>query len=105
MIKECPVILNNEAVTVVKFGDTEVQFSSIMKDEKTVNVKYENGKYSIVDHVDKVESVITESDDVAQPIKAKTRKNKKTIKQKLDGEVEEKDCIEVIDKGSILQSV
>ena len=39
MIKECPVIKNNSAITVVKFGDTEVQFSSIMKDAKSFLLK------------------------------------------------------------------
>ena len=60
MIKECPVIINNDAVTVVRFGDTDVQLSSIMKDTKTVNVKYENGKYSIVDHVEEAKPVIAD---------------------------------------------
>ena len=48
MIKECPVIFNNDSVSVVKFGDTEIQFPAIGKEAKTVKVEYEDGKYSIV---------------------------------------------------------
>ena len=48
MIKECQVILNNESVSVVKFDNTEVQFPPIGKDVKSVKVKYEDGRYSIV---------------------------------------------------------
>lgn len=50
MIKECSVLLNNEAVTVVKYDDDiTIQFPSINRKAKTVFVKYEDGEYSIVD--------------------------------------------------------
>lgn len=49
MIKECPILLNNSAVTVVRYEKVEVQFPSIHRKEKTVFVKYENGKYEIVE--------------------------------------------------------
>lgn len=48
MIKECQVILNNESVSVVKFGNTEVQLPPIGKDVKTVKIECEDGRYSIV---------------------------------------------------------
>ena len=48
MIKECPVILNNSSVSVVKFDNTEIQFPPVGKNTKSVKVKYENGRYSIV---------------------------------------------------------
>ena len=48
MIKEFQVILNNESVSVVKFGDIEVQLPPIGKDAKTVKVECEDGRYSIV---------------------------------------------------------
>jgi hypothetical protein len=48
MIKECQVILNNESVSVVKFGNTEVQLPPIGKDVNSVKVKCEDGRYSIV---------------------------------------------------------
>lgn len=89
MIKECPVIENNDAVTVVRFGDTDVQFSSIAKDAKTVKVKYDNGKYSIVDHAEETDPIVDESVEVTEPVKIDVKKNKKTIKKKLDDVVEE----------------
>lgn len=56
MVKECLVILNNEAVTVARYGNTDIQFPSIHRDAKTVFVNYEDGKYSIVDEKYKTES-------------------------------------------------
>lgn len=56
MVKECLIVLNNEAVTVVRYGDIDIQFPSINKDVKKVFVNYEDGKYSIVDEK-KVNSV------------------------------------------------
>ena len=49
MVKECPVLVNNDQVTVVKFNNTDVQFPSIKKNCKSVFVNFENGKYSIVE--------------------------------------------------------
>lgn len=49
MVKECLVILNNEVVTVARYGNTDIQFPSIHRDAKTVFVNCEDGKYSIVD--------------------------------------------------------
>lgn len=52
MTKACKVILNNDAVTVVKFGTKEIQFPSIHKDTDSVFVKADNGMYSIVDKME-----------------------------------------------------
>lgn len=49
MVKECIVKINNDVVTVVTYGDIDVQFPSIHKDAKTLFVDYENGRYTIVD--------------------------------------------------------
>ena len=49
MIKKCKVILNNDAVTVARFDNINVQFPSIHKKEEFVNVLYKDGKYKIVD--------------------------------------------------------
>lgn len=49
MIKQCNVILNNELVTVVRFGETNVQLPAIGKDTKSIYVCHENGKYFVVD--------------------------------------------------------
>lgn len=71
MIKECPVILNNDSVSVVKFGDTEIQFPAIRKEAKTVKVEYEDGKYSIVTEatVAKMKKRLWETKQKKQPTK------------------------------------
>lgn len=48
MIMKCPVILNNDAVTVFKFNDIDVQVASIKRQATHVNVLFENGRYTIV---------------------------------------------------------
>ena len=78
MIKECPVILNNSSVSVVKFDNTEIQFPPVAKNTKSVKVKYENGRYSIV------------TDEVPVNIKKITFKKKQRKQSKRS-----KDCIEV----------
>ena len=59
MTKQCPVILNNKAVTVVKFDNIEIQFPSIHKDAETVFVKFEDGKYTIVENIEEEKVVIS----------------------------------------------
>ena len=46
MTKECKVIMSNDLVTVVKYGESEIQLPYSSITNKTVNVKYET--YSIV---------------------------------------------------------
>lgn len=89
MVKECTVILNNEAVTVVKFGDVSVQIPSIKKDVKTVFLKYENERYSIVDGMPE------ESDELKPEIKSTVKK--RTSKKKTENieEHETDNCIEL----------
>lgn len=48
MIRKCPIIINNDAVTVVRFGDTEVQFPAIHRNATGVNVRFDSGKYTVV---------------------------------------------------------
>ena len=49
MIKKCPIVINNSALTVVDFDGELVQFQSIRNiNAKSVNVLFEDGKYSIV---------------------------------------------------------
>ena len=61
MVQKCPVLLNNDAVTVISFNGTEVQLPSIKQALSSVNVLYKNGKYSIVsdDYKEDVEKVDT----------------------------------------------
>lgn len=73
MVKDCKVVLNNSAVTVVHFGDTSVQFPSIHRKADKVRVLYEDGKYQIVaDDYQEAETV--------KDIKVK-KKVKKTTKR------------------------
>lgn len=48
MILDCPIIMINDVVMVVRFNNTEVQLPSIGKNAKIVRVMLENGKYSVV---------------------------------------------------------
>lgn len=63
MIQEVEVVLNNDVVTVVKFGDVFVQFPSIHRDAKTIYVKYKWGQYSIVEDYTPPEEEPVENDD------------------------------------------
>lgn len=75
MIRKCPVLLNNDHVTVVRFDDVDVQLPAIGVDEKYVNVSCENGRYEVVaeaaEHTEIVEA------EKPQP----KSKKKKTTKQ------------------------
>jgi hypothetical protein len=48
MVKECQVITNNDAITVVRYGDTDIQFPAIGRKTATVKVLFKDGKYRIV---------------------------------------------------------
>lgn len=77
MVKECPVILNNELVTVVKYGEIDVQFPSIKKKAKTIFVQFKDGEYTIVDELPKETAI--------KP----TRKRKKTTDKNEEENLEE----------------
>lgn len=76
MVKECTVTLNNEKVTVVKYGNVDVQFPAIHKDTEKLFVNYDNGKYTIVekDYKPKNTSAIKED------IKKKKTTNDENVK-------------------------
>lgn len=61
MVKECIVKINNDVVTVVAYGDIDVQFPAIHKDAKTLFVDCENGRYTIVDNDYKPNSATVEN--------------------------------------------
>lgn len=48
MVKECKVTINNDALTVVRFDDIDIQFPAIGKKANTVKVLYKDGTYKIV---------------------------------------------------------
>lgn len=85
MIKECPVIMNNGSVSVVRFDDIDIQFPPVGKNVKTLNVKFEDGNYSIVKNAEeekKDEPVIKEAVKEKEEIKPKKtiRKKRATVK-------------------------
>lgn len=73
MVKECRVLFDNETVAVVKYGDDEIQFPPIVGRPKSVFVKFENGKYSIVNKA--------EVEDRLEKNNKKTVKKKTTIRE------------------------
>lgn len=79
MIKECKVILHNEAVTVVDYDGKNIQFPSIAGDSKTVFVKCENGEYSICDG----------KEDVKETAVKKTAQKKKATVEETTESAEE----------------
>lgn len=75
MIRKCPVLLNNDHVTVVRFDDIDIQFPAMGAITEYVNVLFEDGKYTVVEDikvVDKIEEI-----EKPQP----KSKRKKTTKQ------------------------
>jgi len=72
MIKDCNVLINNDAVTVVRFNEVDVQLPSINRSAKTIRVCHSNGKYSVVDD-DYKEPEFSEAEE-----KPKKRRTKKT---------------------------
>ena len=49
MVKDCKVLLNNDAVTVVRFDGKDIQLPPIGRKANSVSVKYENGRYEVMD--------------------------------------------------------
>lgn len=64
MIKECIVKLNNDVVTVVAYGDVDVQLPAIHKEARTIFVNYENGKYTVVDKDNKPNDIMAKKKNV-----------------------------------------
>ena len=56
MAKECKVILRNQLVMVVLYGDKKIQMPTDNTNKQTVYVKKENGKYFLVDKLEEIKS-------------------------------------------------
>lgn len=78
MVKECIVKLNNEVVTVVAYGDIDVQLPAIHREAKTLFVNCEDGKYTVVDKDYKPKGAAVE----------KKRTNKKTTVEEVAKELD-----------------
>lgn len=70
MIKNCNVLINNEAVTVIDYDGVKVQVPSIHREAKTVKVIVKDGKYIVVD------------DNYIEPVVKPTAKPKKKTTKK-----------------------
>lgn len=87
MIKECVVKTNNEAVTVVTYGNVDVQLPSIHRKAKTVFVNFEDGKYKVVNE---------NHEPKGATVKKKCTNKKTTIK-----EVTKESGIDIEDKENV----
>ena len=91
MVKECPVIINNECVTVVRYDGIDIQFQSVGKDVKTVFVNKDgDGSYHIADGIG-TEAVDAETPDEAEKPDRVKKQSKRHFEKKST------DCIELID--------
>lgn len=79
MAKECKVILRNQLVMVVLYGDKKIQMPTDNTNKQTVYVKKEYGKYFLVDKLKE------------EKPKYEKPKKKKTIETDLVDEVVETD--------------
>lgn len=88
MVKECSVVLNNEAVTVVRYDGKDIQFPAINKDVKKVSINYDNGKYSIVN--DEITAVNTDKPKKKNGIVKKTTFDETTKNTEKDIKLKDK---------------
>lgn len=70
MIKECKVVLHNQAVTVVDYDGTQVQFPATKSKTDVVYVEYIDGKYAIVEKEDYEKSLRPKADKKPKKVKA-----------------------------------
>lgn len=90
MLKVCNVILNNEAVTVIREGGYDVQIPAIHREAKTVKVLIEQGKYIVVpDSYEEQDDIMIEKNEKKYNKKT-TEKNVKE-KSKVDKEIKSTD--------------
>lgn len=107
MIKNCNVLINNEAVTVFDYDGIEIQVPSIRRNAKTIKVLYKNGKYTVVDdnYIEPVEKqiqnpAVVEHDQPEQSNNEYTGKKKRNIK-KTTFDNSAKETISVTDDKSL----
>ncbi len=89
MVKQCNIILNNSAVTVVKYGDILVQLPAIGKDADSILVAYEGDKYFSVNEGYAEKEVRTET--LVQPKKRAAKKTTTDNKSLTDMDVVSKE--------------
>jgi hypothetical protein len=90
MVKECKVLMNNDAVTVFQFDDEKVQVPAIGRKAKTVKVVAENGLFKVVDDDYKEQPKKVEEDKPEKQVKKTIAKEEKIQKktEKFDADEE-----------------
>ena len=85
MVKRCQVVLNNDAVTVFRLDDIDIQVPAIKRKAEYVNVLYSDGRYVVVDDDYKEESKsisspshTEQSTSTYKEVRTNRRRNKKT---------------------------
>ena len=89
MLKECTVVLNNDAVTVIKDGNELIQIPSIHRKADKVKVLIEGHKYTVVDDNYEIKAIIPEKTaetNVSKNIPKSNRKSKKTTSDETDSD-------------------
>ena len=89
MVKDCRVMLNNDAVTVVQFGEVEVQLPAIHRDVNIVKVAFEDGKYKVVGEDYKEANAVVEEvieDEPAVEEEPEKEEEKITTEEKVEKE-------------------
>lgn len=78
MVKECKVLTNNIAITVIDYDGKQVQIPSIHREAATVKVIKEDNIYTVV--ADDYIEPKTNTKDVIGKTEKKTTKEKTTVK-------------------------
>lgn len=92
MIKNCNVLINNEAVTVIDYDGIQVQIPSIHKEAKSVKIVAKNGTYTVVDdnyiepEVESVQETATQSKSKKKTVTKKTTLDESADNTKTDSE-------------------
>ena len=78
MLKECKVLLNNKAVTVIQYDDIQVQIPAIGRNVSVVKVK-DDGRYTVVpdDYIEPESNSQPDLADEHAAVEKKTRARKK----------------------------
>lgn len=85
MIKDCNVILNNSAATVVQFDDIKIQFPPIHYKAETLRILYKDGKYNIVN---------PDYEEVSQQANNKRKQKKTTVENAENLEESEENSVD-----------
>ena len=88
-MKRCPIILNNEAFTVIEYDGKPVQLPAIHHPAKFLNIEYRDGHYVIAAENQVFENESTEETADSTPVDGREKRvRKKRAIVKGDGNAE-----------------